>query len=111
MSVETGIAPQSLVELDGPTFEAVVEAADRRWTVETELAAQSVELGSALLVAYLNVHSGKKRSTLEPVQVPRPAALDAELELDVPASTRKVSGLELAGLAGKPITQAVPHAR
>lgn len=101
MSVATGIGPAELVELDGAMFDALVEAIDTRWSPELELAAELVELESALVVAYLQAHS-TKRLTLKPIVVPRPNVDELELE-PAPASTR-VGVLELASLAGKALT-------
>jgi hypothetical protein len=106
VSVATGIGPAELVELDGAMFDALVEQVDRRWTPELELAAATLETSSALLVAYLRAHT-RKRLTLEPVKVPRPAWVtadgEAELELAAPA---RVSVTELAELADKVVEPA-----
>lgn len=99
MSVATGIPPGELVELDGRMFDAVVEAVDERWSPELELAAELVELESALLVAYLQAHS-RKRLTLEPITVPRPTLAR---ELEEPPAPARVGVLELAALAGKTV--------
>jgi hypothetical protein len=103
VSVETGISPAELAELDGAMFDAVVKALDERWTPELELAAELVELESALLSAYVRAHTPPKRKSLvEPIQVERPAWV-REAVREAPPDARPLSVLELSELVGKRI--------
>lgn len=72
MSVQTGIAPQALLDLDGEMFEAIVAAADERWPIELELQAVSVELLHAQLLAFLRVHGKQGTRLPEPLTIERP---------------------------------------
>lgn len=94
MAVLTGIAPQALVELDAPMFDAVVSEADERWPIEVELAALQLETTHALFRAFVYANSPKGKGMIEPLVVPRPqAALD-----ELPKVTPVVSIGEFAAL-------------
>lgn len=96
--MQTGIAPQALLALDQPMFDALTGAIDDRWPSELELQAQTVETLSALLVAYISAHTSK-RHTLEPVRIERPAHVTQE----TPAKPQppRVSLGEFARLTGR----------
>jgi len=72
VSVELGLDPATLLELDGPMFDALEQAAGRRWTVADELAALGLELAHAHYRAFLATHSSKTTKLPEPLRVPRP---------------------------------------
>lgn len=94
MAVLTGIAPQALVELDAPMFDALVSECDDRWPIEVELAALQLETTHALFRAFVYAHSPKRRGVIEPLTVPRPqSALD-----ELPKLTPVVSIGEFAAL-------------
>jgi hypothetical protein len=106
VSVATGIGPAELVELDGEMFDELVGAVDRRWTPELELAAASLEVSSAQLVAYLRAHTRKGRVSLAPIEVPRPAWVGEQRSSSSSSSpATRVSVRELAELAGRAIEQ------
>lgn len=98
MSVLTGIAPQTLLALDGEWFAALDEALEERWSHATELAAQQVELLHALLLTYLRQHSKRGTRLPAPLVVPRPgrgASADAAPAVERPP---RISIVELAAL-------------
>lgn len=72
MSVALGLDPASLLEVDGPMYDALERAAAVRWTAADELAALTLELVHAHYRAFLAVHSGKHARLPEPLRVPRP---------------------------------------
>ncbi|HEY7621688.1 MAG TPA: hypothetical protein VH834_18050 [Solirubrobacteraceae bacterium] len=98
MSVQTGIAPQAILALDGEMFEALVSAADERWPMELELQAMTVELLSAQLLAFLRVHGNGRRSLPDPLTIARPQR--ARREDDGPERGPRLSVAELARLPG-----------
>lgn len=65
-----GLDPGSLLELDGPTFDAVEVAALERAAWLDELAALNVEYLHLAYIAYLATHGVKGQ--LEPLELPRP---------------------------------------
>jgi hypothetical protein len=72
MSVELGLDPASLLELEGEMFDALEQAAAERWTVADELAALALELAHAHYRAFLAAHSAKSAQIPPPLVVPRP---------------------------------------
>jgi hypothetical protein len=102
LSAATGIGPAELVDLDGPMYGALVRAVDERWPLEVELAAEQVELSSALVSLFARAWL---RGPKIPVHtVPRPrleddAGAPAAEAVESPA----VSVRELASLVSKPI--------
>jgi hypothetical protein len=93
VSVQTGIGPRELLELDAEMFEAIAEAANRHWPIQLELAATSLEVQHAHLLAYLATHTKRGTPLPEPLHVRRP-------EEDVHERPAPVSVSELAALPG-----------
>jgi hypothetical protein len=102
VSVELGLDPAGLLELEGRMFDALERAAGARWTIAEELAAQALELAHAHYVSFLASCGVKARALPSPLRVPRP---DAELgfELEKP---RVLSPLEFASEFGPPTEKA-----
>jgi hypothetical protein len=99
VSVQTGIAPQQLLELDGTMFDALVTAAEERWPVELELQAQALEVASAHLLAFVRAHT--KPGTRLPAPISADAFRPASLKPDESRDDRpRVSIGELAALPG-----------
>lgn len=75
MSVAVGIGPAEVLELDACMFDALeleAAAAAKRWTVEQELAASTLEVLHANGRAFLAANS-KKGARLPPaLRIPRP---------------------------------------
>lgn len=95
MSVETGIDPRTLLELDAETFDAIVRAVDRRWTPERELLASLLEVEHSALLAYARVHSRKGARLPKPISVPRPG----DDETKRAPRVKRITPTELARLA------------
>ena len=70
MSVLTGIAPQSILDLDPAMYDAMVEAVGERWSVQDELMATQVELSHATYTAVLATGGVKRLPDV--LRVPRP---------------------------------------
>jgi hypothetical protein len=100
MSVATAIAPQTLLDLDGDTWDALRRADAERWSTVDELLAALVELTHAHLVAFLRVHSRKGARMPAPLEVPRPERAVAE------STPRRLAITELAELAGRDLAPA-----
>jgi hypothetical protein len=98
VSVETGIAPQALAELDAEMFAAVLGAAEKRWTPELELTASLLEVEHAALLAFARVHGRKGQKLPAALRVPRPG----EEERPAPRA-RRVSIRELAQMSSPEI--------
>jgi hypothetical protein len=96
MSVQTGIAPQQLLALDGDMFDALATAADERWPLELELQATTVELLHAQLLAFLRVYTKQGTKLPDPVSYPRPQAAQQDDERRV----QRISVAELARMPG-----------
>lgn len=93
MSVQTGIGPTELLSLDAEMFEAVVTATDEHWPLQLELAATSLEVAHAHLLAFVAVHSEKGTKLPDPLTVERPGR-------DKAAGPERISVGELAALPG-----------
>jgi hypothetical protein len=72
VSVATGIAPSELLALDAELWDAIDRAESERWDVLVELTASTLELLSALGLAWVKIHSKPGASLGEPVSIPRP---------------------------------------
>jgi hypothetical protein len=108
VSVRTGIAPQSLLELDGPMFDALVTELEQDWPPALELAAQELETTHALLRMYLAAHLRKGATLPPPLVVDRPKR-DDEPELEERPARPRAPRVDAAGFAlltGQAITVA-----
>ena len=72
MAVACSISPLDVLELDAPTFDALELELSKRWPVELEIAASTLETMHAQLLAFMAAHS--KRGTKLPasLRIPRP---------------------------------------
>lgn len=77
-------------------FDAVLEANAERWTRETELAAEALEVAHAHMTLFIAANSGKKRKLPEPLVVERPDRLKPKDEKPTPVSIS-----QLRAIAGK----------
>jgi hypothetical protein len=98
VSVELGLDPGSLLELDGRMFDALERAAGSRWTVADELTAQALELAHVHYVSFLASCGVKSGRLPAPLRVPRP---DAELGFEL-ARPRVLSPAAFAAEFGPP---------
>jgi hypothetical protein len=80
VSAQLGLDPASLLELEGPMFDALERAAGGRWTVADELAAQALELAHVHYVSFLSSCGVKSGKLPSPLRVPRPDAADGGFE-------------------------------
>ena len=102
MSVQTGISPRELLQLDGELFEELVAAVDERWSLELELAASTLEVAHAHFLAYVRAHAQKNVRLPDPLVVERPKRDDSDSRAHAP----RVSVNELAQLSGQTIIPA-----
>lgn len=73
MSVAFGLDPAALLELDGAMIDALERAAEARWLVADELAAQTLELSHVHYRTFLGAHGVKAGRLPPPLRVPRPS--------------------------------------
>ena len=101
MAVQTGISPRELERLDAESWDALVRAANserERWTSELELAAATVEILHAQLLAFTRVNAKKGAQLPAQVHIPRPDEQERKRE-----RPPRVSIAELVQHAGESV--------